>query len=423
MSFSFQILKMIAEAFGTPTYVYDLDQIKEKYYYFRSAFPWPLLNVCYAMKANYNPDILKTIHALGGFIDAVSPGDVYLAMKCGFDASQIIYTANNIKDAEVDEVMKTRVLMNIDSLSRLEKYGRKYPGTRLCLRLNPDVVDGEHDKIKTGGSLTKFGILLEDIDKALCIVRMNKLKIIGLHEHTGSGLTKPDSILRAMKNMMTVATRQNFPDLEFLNFGGGFKVPYSPHEIEIDYKAMGKEIIDLFTSYCERYGRKLGLYFEPGKFLTASAGRLLIEVNTIKINRGRTIVGTDSGFPQLIRPMFYDAYHHIENLSNPMGEKMEYDVCGNICETGDLFAKGRLISRIREKDLLSINDAGAYCYAMGGVYNLRPMPAEVVIEKNEIRLSRRRIGPEELALSILKESEAFHEPLPKAHLAAGCGNI
>ena len=404
MSLTCRILTKIAEIHGTPTYVYDLDRIKERYQYFQDAFPWPGLTICYAMKANYNPTVLRTLHSLGAFIDAVSPGDLYMAMACGFDVSRIIYTANNMKDSEVHEVMKTGALMNIGSLSRLEKFAGKYPEIPLCLRFNPDVVDGEHDKIKTGGDLTKFGILLEDIDKALRIIRKHRLRIIGLHEHTGSGLVKPDSILNSMKNIMSIATKNNFPDLEFLDFGGGFKVPYGPDEAEIDYKLMGRDIVALFSDFCDAYGKKLDLYFEPGKFLTAQAGCLLVEVNTIKNNHKRTICGTDSGFPQLIRPMFYDAYHHIENISNPKGEKMEYDICGNICETGDLFAKNRLVSRIREKDLLSINDAGAYCYAMGGVYNLRPMPAEVVVENGRIRLSRKRQTSKELIRSILEES-------------------
>lgn len=398
------LLEKIAEKFGTPTYVYNLDLIKDRYLYFKKAFPWPDLTVCYAMKANYNIDVLKTMRSLGSYIDAVSPGDLYMAREAGFAPSQIIYTANNMKDAEVDEVMKIGVLMNIGSLSRLEKIAKKYPGIRICLRFNPDVVDGEHDKIKTGGDLTKFGILLEDVDKTLKIVRKYKLKVIGLHEHTGSGLIKSDSILKAMKNIMSIAEKNNFPDLEFLNFGGGFKVPYAPDEKQIDYKSMGRDIVSLFSDFCKIYGKKLGLYFEPGKYLTAQAGHLLIEVNTIKNNRQRAICGTNSGFPQMIRPMFYDAYHKITNISNPDGEKTKYDICGNICETGDLFAKDRFVSRICEGDILSINDAGAYCYSMGGFYNLRPMPAEVVVENGRIKLSRKRLTSRELVKLILKES-------------------
>lgn len=404
------LLKKIAETYGTPTYVYNLDLIKARYRYFKEAFPWPGLTVCYAMKANYNTDILKTMESLGSFIDAVSPGDLYLAMQCGFVPSRIIYTANNMKESEVDEVMKTGVLMNIGSLSRLKKYAEKYPGTRICLRFNPDVVDGAHDKIKTGGDLTKFGILLEDADRAIQIATRHSLKVVGLHEHTGSGLLKSDSILTAMKKIMAIATKKNFPDLEFLDFGGGFKVPYRPDEPEIDYKKMGRRMVDLFSDFCDAHGKKLALYFEPGKFLTARAGHLLVEVNTIKNNRHRAICGTDSGFPQMIRPMFYDAYHHIENISHPAGEIKTYDICGNICETGDLFAKDRPVSEIREGDLLSINDTGAYGYAMGGVYNLRPMPAEVVVENGGFRLSRKRLSSEQLIALILKESRDITDP-------------
>ncbi|NOX33388.1 MAG: diaminopimelate decarboxylase [Deltaproteobacteria bacterium] len=400
-----QLLQHIASHYGTPTYVYDLDRIKIQLQYLKDAFDWPMLDICYAMKANYNPDVLKALRAAGAHIDAVSPGDLCMALQCGFDVSKIIYTANNMKNAEVEEVMKTGVLMNIDSLSRLDKFAQKYPGTRVCLRFNPDVVDGEHDKIKTGGDLTKFGILLEDTDKAALIAKGGSLKIVGLHEHTGSGLKKSDSILNAMKNIMSIATPARFPDLEFLDFGGGFKVPYTRDERQVDYKKIGKDIVLLFKNFCDDYGKQLRLIFEPGKFLTAQAGVLLVEVNTIKQNRAKTICGTDSGFPQLIRPMFYDACHHIENITNPDGLLKKYDICGNICETGDLFAKERLISEIREGDILSINDAGAYCYAMGGVYNLRPMPAEVVLDDNNIHLSRKRLTPEQLISLILAETD------------------
>ena len=399
-----ETLTAIADTWGTPTYVYDLDRIRLQYRTFASAFPWPRLKICYAMKANYNRDVLKTLNAMGAGIDAVSPGDLAMALSCGFDTDRIIYTANNITDREMQDVADSGVLMNIGSLSRLEKYARAYPGTRVCLRINPDVVDGAHDKIKTGGDLTKFGILMEDTDKVVDIVNADGLKVVGLHEHTGSGLQKPDSVLRAMERIMSVATRDNFPDLEFLDFGGGFKVPYAPDEEPVDMAAMGRQVTALFSDFCRAYGRELGLWFEPGKYITAQAGSLLVRVNTIKQNRTRTICGTDSGFPQLIRPMFYDAYHSIDNISNPGGAPAVYDICGNICETGDLFAKDRHLPEIREGDLLAVRNAGAYCYAMGGTYNLRPMPAEVVVEGNAFRLSRRRLSPADLVALINGES-------------------
>ncbi|MBA3010097.1 MAG: diaminopimelate decarboxylase [Proteobacteria bacterium] len=404
MEIATSLLKNIARKYGTPTYVYDLDRIKHQYQLFCEAFPWPTLRVCYAMKANYNHSILTTLKNLGAGIDAVSPGDLHMALSCGFNPSDIIYTANNITDAEMDEVMAEGVLMNIDSLSRLERYAKKYPNTPVCLRFNPGVVDGEHDKIKTGGDLTKFGILLEDVDKVKTIICNNGLKVTGLHEHTGSGLIKPDSILTAMERIMSIATRKNFPDLTFLDFGGGFKVPYGPDETQVDYKQMGIRIMERFSRFTRTYGRQLGIWFEPGKYLTAQAGQLLVKVNTIKHNRNRTICGTDSGFPQLIRPMFYDAHHTIKNISNPKGKPFVYDICGNICETGDLFAKDRSLPEIRENDILSIKDAGAYCYAMGGTYNLRPMPGEVIVENQKASLSRKRLTSRQLIDLIRRES-------------------
>lgn len=407
MYLSKKILLQIAWDFGTPVYVYDLDHIAEQYRYLKEAFSGPGLSIAYAMKANYNHDILKRLKTAGAAIDAVSPGDLYMALKCGFDTSDIIYTANNMTDEEMHEVAQTGVLMNIDSLSRLDSYGKAYPGAEVCLRFNPDVVDGEHDKIKTGGALTKFGILIEDTHKAARIANRNNLKVIGLHEHTGSGLIRSDSILNAMKNIMSIATPDNFPDLEFLDFGGGFKIPYSPLEPTIDYKKMGRPIVRLFNDFCQSYGKPLRLIFEPGKFLTAQAGYLLIQANTIKQNRSKTICGTNSGFPQMIRPMFYEAYHHISNLSNPEGELKTYDICGNICETGDRFAQDRKLPEIKENDILAVHDTGAYGYAMGGVYNLRPMPAEVVVENGHPRLSRQRLTSEQLIEMILNESAAI----------------
>jgi len=399
-----EILTAVAREFGTPTYIYDLDRIRDQYRAFASAFSRAKLKIRYAMKANYNRDVLTCLKELGSGIDAVSPGDLVMARSCGFETRDIIYTANNITDAEMHEIAASGVLMNIGSLSRLEKYAHAYPGTRVCLRINPDVVDGAHDKIKTGGDLTKFGILLEDIPKARQIVQASDLRVVGLHEHTGSGLQKANSVLQAMKQIISVATRKNFPDLKFLDFGGGFKVPYTPDESAGDLMEMGRQATILFETFCQEYGRELELWFEPGKFLTTQAGTLLVRVNTIKQNRTRSICGTDSGFPQLIRPMFYDAYHGIDNISNPGGTPGIYDICGNICETGDLFATDRTMPEIREGDLLAIKDAGAYCYAMGGNYNLRPMPAEVVVENNDYRLSRKRLSPTQLVALITGES-------------------
>lgn len=396
-----KIMLEAAAEFGTPLFLYDIDKIKECYQSLFKFIPYKGLKIHYALKANYNIAILKALRDIGCGLDTVSPAEVALALELGFKKEDIIYTANNMTDAEFAEVYAAGVVMNIGELSRLEKVAANYPGSRVCLRFNPDVKDGDSEKTMTAGDLTKFGILLDDVEKVLEIVKKGDLHVVGLHEHTGSGLQKAESVYQSMKNLMNIVTPERFPELEFLDFGGGFKVPYMPDEKRIDYIEMGREIVSIFENFCKSYGKELKMYFEPGKYMVAESGHLLIEVNTIKKNRTRTIVGCNSGFPQLIRPVLYDAYHHIVNLSNPEGEEKKYDICGNICETGDRFAEERMMPEIREYDILEIQNAGAYCYSMGSVYNLRPMPSEAVYENGRLRLVRKAQTNKELVKELV----------------------
>jgi diaminopimelate decarboxylase len=390
-------LLSLGATYGSPIYVYDLDHILARYKSLTEAITWPRLCIHYAMKANYNLDILKALKEAGAHIDAVSPAEVFFALKAGFTKEEILYTANNLTAEEIHLVHNLGVLLNIDSLSCLKKFGAAFPGSEVCLRFNSDVVAGEHEKVQTGGDKTKFGINLEDAAQALEIVARFKLKVVGLHEHTGSGIAEAEQFYQGMKNLLAVATKERFPDLRFVDFGGGFKVPYRPDDQRIDYATFGRKATAIFADFCQTYGHDLDLYFEPGKYLVAEGGVLLMQVNTIKDNRGRLIAGTDSGFGHLIRPMLYDAYHHILNISNPQGASHTYDICGNICETGDLFASDRDIPEIREGDTLAVLNAGAYCFSMASVYNLRPLPTEIVIRNGVATLSRRSISSEALA--------------------------
>lgn len=402
-----EFLLRLAGTYGTPLFVYDGDMVLERYRDLFRFIRYPGLRIHYALKANYNVGLLKMLRDAGAGLDTVSPGEVLLALKLGFPKDRIIYTANNMTDAEFEMVLNLGVTMNIGSLSRLRKVSNQHPGCRICLRFNPDVCDGDNEKTMTGGDLTKFGILLDSVGEVLELVRAGSLTVVGLHEHTGSGLQHAESVFRSMENLMRIATPDNFPKLEFLDFGGGFKVPYRPDEARIDYVAMGAEITRRFEAFTAEYGRPLKMLFEPGKFLVAEAGMLLTEVNTLKRNRSRLIAGCNSGFPQLIRPVLYNAYHQVFNLSNPEGRPQVYDVCGNICETGDRFAEQRELPEIREYDILGIGNAGAYCYSMGGVYNLRPMPAEVVISQGRAVSFRRAESFDELAERIIGETEAL----------------
>ncbi len=391
-----QDLLTLCEKHETPFFIYDLNTVISRYKALGSYFNWPSVKMLYAMKANYNIDILKALKAEGAWLDVVSPGEALLALKLGYDKARLLYTANNMTTDEMRLVSDLGLLMNIDSLSGLKRFGEIAPESDVCLRFNSDVVAGENEKVQTGGDKTKFGLRLEDAAAAKAICDAHKLNVVGLHEHTGSGIADAEKVCEGMRNLLSIDAKNLFPDLRFVDFGGGFKVPYHPDEKKVDYVDLGSRMSEIFSDFCKRYGRNLDLYFEPGKFVVAESGLLIVQVNTIKNNRGLLIAGTNSGFPQLIRPVFYDAYHHILNVSNPTGPQKTYDVCGNICETGDQFAKDRQLPEIREGDYLAILNAGAYCFSMASIYNLRPLPAELVVKDGQVALSRPKTSSQTL---------------------------
>lgn len=393
-----------AEKYGTPLYVYDANLIVERYKELYEYIKWPRLKILYAMKANYNIGIMNLLKNNNAYLDTVSPAEVHLALKLGFSKEDVLFTANNITNEEMHEIKKTGVLFNIGSLSELQKYAAAYPGSEVCLRFNPDVYAGEHKHVQTAGAITKFGILLSEVNYVKQITNEHNIKVVGLHEHTGSGIGEADKVYESMTSLLKIANKENFPDLQFIDFGGGFKIPYKPTTKRIDYASFGEKISSIFSDFCKRYGRDLDMYFEPGKYIVAESGYLLIEVNTIKNNRGRLIAGTNSGFNHLIRPLLYGSYHQIENISNPDGDLKIYDVCGNICETGDCFAEQRELPEIREGDKLVIKNAGAYSYSMGSIYNLRSMPSELLVLNGKEFLITKRFSNEELAETIISSA-------------------
>ncbi|MFH1276505.1 MAG: diaminopimelate decarboxylase [Candidatus Woesearchaeota archaeon] len=394
----------LAEQFGTPLYVYDSNLIKQRYQELKEFIPHPRLRLYYAMKANYNPHILTLLMREGAFIDAVSPAEVLLALNIGFQKEQIIFTANMMTDEEMQEVYQTGVLFNIGSLSELERFGKFFPGSEVCIRFNPEVVAGFHERVRTGGKDTKFGILLENLELVKEISKKYQLKIVGVHEHTGSGIPETVDMLSGLRNIINIINQENFPDLKFVDFGGGFQIPYQENELRKDYASFGKVVIELFDECCKQFGKELNLVFEPGRYLVAESGVLVVQVNTIKENSNHLIVGVNSGFPQLIRPMFYNAYHKIGNLSNPKGLIKKYDVAGNICESGDYFTVARELPEIRVEDFLVIKDAGAYCYSMGGIYNLRAMPMEIMVNGGEVKVISKKNSNKELVENIIIDS-------------------
>lgn len=399
-------LLALAERYGTPLYVYDAETIRKQYHSLVDAFSWASSRLFYAMKANYSPAVLNVMRLLGAGIDSVSIAEIKLALECGFSPADIMFTANNVETEELKAANDLGILCNIDSLSVLERFGAACTGTRVCLRVNPNVVAGAHSLIQTGGSTTKFGIALSDIDEAMRIAEFHSLKVVGVHKHTGSGIVDADVFLQAIRNILSEIHPERFPDLRFVDFGGGFAVPYAPGDVRIDYHELGSGLKPVFEQFCKGFSQPLELYFEPGKFLVAESGYLLCRVNTLKENSGRLIAGTNSGFTHLIRPVLYNAYHPIENVSNPDAEEELYDIVGNICETGDRFAERRAIANIKEGDVLAISMAGAYCYSMASEYNLRPLPSEVLVDGDRDRLIRKALNPDQLVKRILSESVA-----------------
>lgn len=287
------------------------------------------------------------------------------------------------------------VLLNIGEISRLERFGRSHPGAEVCVRLNPQIGAGHHRHVITAGEHSKFGIPVEDADAIRKVLKQHDLKLVGLHQHIGSGIMRTDDFARAISVLLKAAPL--FPEIRFLNFGGGLGVPYRPGESELNLDEYRSAIIPMLNDFRTGDFADVEFWFEPGRYFVAESGVLLVETNTVKEANGRVFAGTNSGMGQLMRPAIYGAYHAIENISNPNGPQHHYYVTGNICESGDLFAADRSIAEIREGDILGLMDAGAYGMSMASTYNLRPLPAEVLVGTDgETRVLRRRRTPAEL---------------------------
>ena len=385
----------LCRQYGTPLYVYDLQSVREQAIKLREAIKWPKKKLLYAVKINFNPQVVLETKAQGYGIDAVSLEEILYAVKLGFGAEEILYTGNNITDEEMREAHQLGVILNVGALSRLEKYGKKFPGSRVCVRINPKVVAETHEHWITGGPLAKFGINYDEVEEGRAIAKKYDLKIVGLHEHVGTSVMKPEQLLAAMDMLLAVAS--DFGDLEFINFGGGIGLAYKPEEKEIDIEAFGTAASEKFANFCQSYGRELTMMMEPGRYIVGHSGHLLAEVNTIKTRSdGRTFVGLNTGYHHLVRPMTYGSYHPIVNVTNPDGERRKYDVAGNICESGDLFARERMISEVREYDILDIQMSGASGFVMANHYHLRPLPPEIVVDGDRVIVSRGRESFEEI---------------------------
>jgi diaminopimelate decarboxylase len=390
----------LAAKYGTPVYVYDTAVIKRKYERLTSAFSGSRLRVNYACKALNNINILKFLHSLGACLDTVSIQEVQLGLLAGFTPREIIFTPNGVSMVEINEAVHLGVFINIDNISILEQFGEKYGDTvPVCIRINPHIMGGGNLNISTGHIDSKFGISVHQMRHVLRIVNHYKLHINGLHMHTGSDILDADVFLRAAEILFEQA--ENFQQLEFLDFGSGFKVPYKPEDYETDLEELGQKLCQGFSEFCQKYGRPLELWFEPGKYLVSESGQFLVSVTVLKQTTSAVFVGVDSGLNHLIRPMFYNAWHSIRNLSNPDGRSRIYTVVGNICET-DTFGWDRSISEIREGDILTFANAGAYGFTMASNYNSRFRPAEVMIYEGKDYLITERESMDDITRKMLQ---------------------
>lgn len=381
-------LLQIAQDFGSPVYVYDGDTIVSQYTRLTKAFSnVKHLKINYAVKALSNLSILKLFNSLDSGLDTVSIQEVQLGLKAGFKPEDIIYTPNGVSLQEIETVAKLGVQINIDNLSILEQFGSKHPNIPVCIRINPHVMAGGNTNISVGHIDSKFGISIHQIPLLLRIVENTNMTINGIHMHTGSDILDIDVFLYASEILFETAT--NFKNLEFIDFGSGFKVPYKSGDIETNIEELGKKLSKRFNQFCKDYGKELTLAFEPGKFLVSEAGVFLAKVNVVKQTTSTVFAQIDSGFNHLIRPMLYGSQHEIINISNPKGRERFYSVVGYICET-DTFANNRRINEINEGDIICFKNAGAYCFTMASNYNSRYRPAEVLIYKGKTHLIRKR---------------------------------
>ena len=391
---SADFLTQIAEEFGTPVYVYHAEKIAEQYLKLKSAFSNSNAKFFYACKALTNINILKHLNSLGSGLDCVSINEVHLGLMAGFSKADILFTPNCVDFNEILEAKELGVNINIDNISILEQFGNTFGNSYpVCIRLNPHIMAGGNFKISTGHIDSKFGISIHQIRHIERIVKTTHLNIEGIHMHTGSEIKDINVFLMGLEVMFNMAG--HFADLKYIDLGSGFKVSYQHGDKETEVNLLGEKVAEAFMKFEEETGKKLEVWFEPGKYLVSEAGYFIVKANVIKQTPATVFVGVNSGFNHLIRPMMYDSFHHIENISNPAGIHRIYTVVGNICET-DTFAWDRTLNEVREGDLLIFYNAGAYGFEMASNFNSRLKPAEVMVKNNKATLIRRRDSMEDL---------------------------
>lgn len=387
----------LLKRYGSPLYLYSEEIIRRNCRKLKNAFTYPNFHINYSVKANTNLSILRIMREEGVRVDAMSPGEIFIEQTAGYQPNEIFFIPNNVSAEELLFAVERGIRTSVDSLDQLELFGRTAPGGKVAVRINPGVGAGHHQKVVTGGEKAKFGVELTHMNRIMEIAEKYGLTINGLNMHIGSNFLDYNSYLDAAGVLMETALK--FEDLEFLDIGGGLGVSYKD-DSELDVNGLGRELSRKFNDFSEEYGRDIDFLIEPGRFLVADAGLVLTSVHAVKNGSVRTFVGTDCGFNILMRPMAYGSYHEIVNCMNVTGEYQFVDICGNICESGDLLAEQRPMTETSVGDVLAVLDAGAYGYSMASNYNCRVRPAEVLLtEQGEFRLIRRRDNLNDLLLN------------------------
>lgn len=389
--------RTLAEKFGTPLYVISERRIREKYQRIHQALSrnYRKIRIFYAAKANSNLALLKILEEEGANVDAVSPGEVLMALTSGFTPERILFTGTSVRNDELKFLVDSDVTVNVDSLSQLERLLKNAVPKILSVRVNPEVGAGHHDHCVTAGENSKFGLWEADAVKAYAIAKKAGVERFGIHMHIGSGILDVEPFVAALGKLLRIAQRvheQLGLEFEFVDMGGGIGVPYKPEDKPLDLSVFSEKVLSLFKTKIREYGLGEPMFcVEPGRFLVADACVLLTAVNTVKITPHRKFVGVDAGFNTLVRPAMYGSYHPIL-VANKLDatEQEKVDVAGPICESGDLLAKDRLLPKIEEGDLLAVLNAGAYGFSMSSQYNARPRAAEVLVKNGSFRLVRER---------------------------------
>jgi diaminopimelate decarboxylase len=388
-----QQIEELAERYGTPLYLYDEKTLRTRCREMKQLVRYPHFKPNYSAKANSNIELLRIIRSEGLSVDAMSPGEIVMELEAGFTPEEILFVSNNVSLEEFTFAVQRGIAVSVDSLSQLETFGRHFPGEQVAVRINPGIGAGHHKKVVTGGK-SKFGIMLSELGEIKRMAALYKLTIIGLNMHIGSLFLEDSPYLEAVHELLNAA--KNFTELKFIDFGGGFGVPYHGED-RLDLTKMSEGLNEIIEGFVENYPNKeLKFMIEPGRYVVAECGLLIGRVHSVKVNYGETYVGTDIGMNVLMRPALYDAYHGITVFHDSVEEE-RVTVVGNICETGDVIAKDRLLPRMAVGDLIVVETAGAYGYSMSSNYNARLRPAEVLLQADQtFRLIRKRDTLEEL---------------------------